>query len=1156
MSIFKKSPKKKIFQCKRDELIIRGTEYRFDKDNLPIVILSHGFMANQSTVKRYAIELAKEGYAAFTFDFCGGCVIGKSDGKTSDMTVFTEVKDLESVIEYAKSLPYTNEKDITLVGCSQGGFVSALVASKRAEEISNLILFYPALCIPEDARNGNMLGTTFDPNNIPEILKFGPIKIGKDYPASAAKIDAYKEIKKFTKDVLILHGTADSIVPLKYSKHAYNEYIQERQNACEKHPVEFEIIKNGKHGFSKKHDKIAIQHVKKFLEKSHHNHHHKHCHKKRRNPITRFFSAIFKTIFFLIAVIAIWCLFSVLHKKDSLSLLPNNYSIYANADSIWEAVDPVIDLQAADILLSKPEMAPLRGALVSFRKSPLRSSKITSVIASRPLDVGIYMEENEQNIVAVVDMGVFSAITRLSRFVVPYINVKGLSFVQEDDFYSFEYATKTDKYFIKPYRNTVLFSTNYDYLKKACEGNNKSGYTSEEIALLKTKTKEPVKIIVDAKKLLTKITSQTPGFEKVPNILSANTKALVSLDIQDSQINLIASVPLENNETEELDKDIQNLAKLIKKESNMPRIMSQMSDIVQYYTIINAGTLQEITQASFPLMPDSVDIESSWQTANILCKTFFSMSLDDILFSWTGKECAAIGIEGLNAPVFVLQIDDEAKRRQVFDNVLSSLILHDDTSLILNGIRLPKIYLPPFIQSVLKSFGVILPSPYYLVHDGFIYFSESPEVLSSVYNSSISRSKISNNANWQAVSKEQKMEYAISLFYDLERSEPFFLRGENIVSSILELYTIGRCDIRTNDSIMTIQLSVSAKQSRQLRSIPGFPMELESRAEQISIENTDNPSSIFWVENGKKIKAMNISSTQTEEIELSTNCSIVSADEKCDKNGVLWAITEEGAVYYYSADLKTIPGFPILLEAKPTTTPTANGNTIIVPISNGKLVTINSKAEQTYTTIPNIFGTILSSPTVLKDRIAVYDKGFLGKIFVISEYVRNPYEIMGIAYGSPALILKDDVYYTAFVTQAGKIYIWNETDNTNPIEKTLKGVFFCNVVSNGNYFFALASNGTLYRISIDGQVMAVQIPNATAKEATLTVSKSIDGQSANIFVGIDGNLIYGFNENMELLKGFPITGTGKPVFADINGDGSKDCFALTIDNKLNAWNLR
>ncbi|MBR5866292.1 MAG: alpha/beta hydrolase, partial [Spirochaetaceae bacterium] len=440
MSIFKKSPKKKYFQCKRDELTIRGTEYRCSGKNLPIIILSHGFMANQDTVKQYAIELAKEGYAAYTFDFCGGCAKGKSDGKTSDMTIITEVKDLETVIEYAKALPYTDEKDITLAGCSQGGFVSALVASKRIEEISKLILFYPALCIPEDARKGSMLGTTFDPNDIPEMLKFGSIEIGKAYPATASRIDAYKQIRKFTKDVLILHGTADDIVPLKYSKHAYNEYMAERENNSEKHSVEFEIIKDGAHGFSKKHDKIAMQHVRNFLSK----HNHKKCHKKRRNPVKRFFASIFKTIFFLIAVIALWCVFSAFHKKDSLSLLPANHSIYVNTESLWETIDPVIDLQATDILLSNPEMAPLRGAVVSFRKSSLRSSKLVSVIASRAVDAGFYMEQNQQNLVAVIDMGTFSAITRLAKFVVPYVNVEGLSLVQEDDSYRIEYATKTD----------------------------------------------------------------------------------------------------------------------------------------------------------------------------------------------------------------------------------------------------------------------------------------------------------------------------------------------------------------------------------------------------------------------------------------------------------------------------------------------------------------------------------------------------------------------------------------------------------------------------------------------------------------------------------------------------------------------------------------
>lgn len=38
------------------------------------------------------------------------------------MSVLTETKDLEAVIEYVKGLPYTNSNEIILMGCSQGGF--------------------------------------------------------------------------------------------------------------------------------------------------------------------------------------------------------------------------------------------------------------------------------------------------------------------------------------------------------------------------------------------------------------------------------------------------------------------------------------------------------------------------------------------------------------------------------------------------------------------------------------------------------------------------------------------------------------------------------------------------------------------------------------------------------------------------------------------------------------------------------------------------------------------------------------------------------------------------------------------------------------------------------------------------------------------------
>ncbi|MDE7271929.1 MAG: hypothetical protein K2N95_02540 [Lachnospiraceae bacterium] len=55
-----------MFACKRGHLTIRGTEYRPQGENLPIAIVSHGFMAFQDTVRHYAKKLAELGYLSHT----------------------------------------------------------------------------------------------------------------------------------------------------------------------------------------------------------------------------------------------------------------------------------------------------------------------------------------------------------------------------------------------------------------------------------------------------------------------------------------------------------------------------------------------------------------------------------------------------------------------------------------------------------------------------------------------------------------------------------------------------------------------------------------------------------------------------------------------------------------------------------------------------------------------------------------------------------------------------------------------------------------------------------------------------------------------------------------------------------------------------------
>ena len=215
----------KPFSCVRDGLTIRGTLWRLPgSERLPGAIVSHEFVENQRSVAKYARVLAEEGYAAFTYDFCGGCFIGKSDGRTRDMTVLTEVADLNAVMDAVWAHPEVAEGKLLLMGCSQGGFVTGITAARRKDDVAKVVLFYPALSIPDDSRHGRMLTYRFDPDAIPEILGRVPITLGRDYAAVAQEMDCFALIADYDGPVLLVHGTGDHVVPLSYSQRAAAVY--------------------------------------------------------------------------------------------------------------------------------------------------------------------------------------------------------------------------------------------------------------------------------------------------------------------------------------------------------------------------------------------------------------------------------------------------------------------------------------------------------------------------------------------------------------------------------------------------------------------------------------------------------------------------------------------------------------------------------------------------------------------------------------------------------------------------------------------------------------------------------------------------------------------------------------------------------------------
>lgn len=248
-----------VFSCSRDGLIIRGTEYRSERyvgqQNRPIAVICHGFGGNQYDLVFYAKEFADMGYSVYCFDFCGGCVVGKSDGSSLDMTIETETADLKAVLDYAKGLPYTDEKHILLAGGSQGGYVAGIVAAERRDEIEKLILFYPALCIPDAARTGTLGGADYDINRVPEVIDTFGVRISKKFHDGVVDKDAVSQISGYRGPVLLIHGAEDMLVSSRYAVQAAEAY----ENCC------LQILEGAGHGFTQEQREKVIVSVRAFL---------------------------------------------------------------------------------------------------------------------------------------------------------------------------------------------------------------------------------------------------------------------------------------------------------------------------------------------------------------------------------------------------------------------------------------------------------------------------------------------------------------------------------------------------------------------------------------------------------------------------------------------------------------------------------------------------------------------------------------------------------------------------------------------------------------------------------------------------------------------------------------------------------------------------
>lgn len=186
---------------------------------VPAVICSHFFGGTYRDALDWAIPFAEYGYMGVVFDFRGGGRSSQSSGTTLTMSTHTELRDLLAVIDAVSALDNVNEKMLFLEGQSMGGFVSALAAAERPEQIRGLMLLYPAFSIPDTARR------TFETReDISDSFRFMGVEIGRPYFEDVWEMDGFECCRRYDGPVTIFHGENDTIVPLEVAQRAEKEY--------------------------------------------------------------------------------------------------------------------------------------------------------------------------------------------------------------------------------------------------------------------------------------------------------------------------------------------------------------------------------------------------------------------------------------------------------------------------------------------------------------------------------------------------------------------------------------------------------------------------------------------------------------------------------------------------------------------------------------------------------------------------------------------------------------------------------------------------------------------------------------------------------------------------------------------------------------------
>ncbi|MCB2355614.1 alpha/beta hydrolase [Clostridium estertheticum] len=229
-------------------------------NKVPIVIIFHGFCGDKMGPHFIFVKLSRllerAGIACIRFDFAGS---GESDGDFIDMTMDTELKDANNILNYVRTLEFVDNDRIGIVGLSMGGAIASMLAGDRKSDIETICLWAPAGNMGEIILDKHYIGANFEEFRQNGYFDVEGLLVGTKFVDNVKNIKIYEKAAEYDKKSLIIHGDKDDVVSLSASQ----KYIDFWGDSSL-----LKVINGANHTFDKREwEEQVIDNTIEFIEK-------------------------------------------------------------------------------------------------------------------------------------------------------------------------------------------------------------------------------------------------------------------------------------------------------------------------------------------------------------------------------------------------------------------------------------------------------------------------------------------------------------------------------------------------------------------------------------------------------------------------------------------------------------------------------------------------------------------------------------------------------------------------------------------------------------------------------------------------------------------------------------------------------------------------